>query len=86
MPAGKTFESGHFKKHNADVLDRIQHQTDLKAAVKLYVDTAVADGKALVDAGASPEQMKSSLQALSDQFDTAWAAIVANTDHGSSHR
>jgi hypothetical protein len=78
----KTFEPGHFHKHNEDVLRRLEGHTNLHDAVKAYVEAAVADGQALVDAGASPEQMKASLQALADQFDSkAWPAITKNTEH-----
>jgi hypothetical protein len=78
---GKTFDPGHFKQHNKAIVDELTKATDLHAAVKAYVGHAVADGLALVDAGASPEQMKASLQALADQFETAWSAMTANTGY-----
>jgi len=77
-----TYPSGHFAAHNAKVLDSIAKTTSIKESVKLYVKNAIADGLALIDAGASNEQIKSSLQALGDQFETkAWPAIVQSTKY-----
>jgi hypothetical protein len=70
----KTFESGHFKKHNEDVVKKLK-SLSLKDAVKAYGLQIADDAIALYQAGASDEQIASSRAALDAQFEIAWAAM-----------
>lgn len=80
-PKDKVFDKGFFKKHNAEVVEKIKGQRTIKAGVLEYVKNIIADAKVLVDAGASEEQLQSSKDELFKQFDTvAWPAIVDGTN------
>ncbi len=78
----KTFESGYFKKHNDAVMDRLKNNPDAVAAFTDYAKQVGDDAQALVDAGASKEQMAASRQALIDRAPEAFQAIVHGTKHG----